>query len=56
MQDCHRLMSDGAFCEADQDLPDGNSNYEINNCEQPGFSDIFDVFQCDKGTTVLNCM
>ena len=45
MQDCHRLMSNGEFCEADQKLPDGNPNYEINNCEQQGFPEIFDVLQ-----------
>ena len=42
-------MSDGEFCEADQKLPDGNADYETNNCEQQGLPEIFDVFQCDKG-------
>jgi len=40
LADCHDHMAPGDLCEADSVLPDGNSNYNINNCEGG-----FDVFQ-----------
>ena len=36
-------MKHGELCEADQILPDGNANYEINNCGG------YDVFKCIRG-------
>jgi len=43
---CTTSMSDGELCEADLVLPNGNSNFEINNC------DIYDVFryECNSST------
>jgi len=39
MQDCHQNMVFGELCEADKQLPNGNQNFDINNCGP------FDVFQ-----------
>ena len=36
-------MHNGDLCEADEELPDGNTDYDINNC------DAFDVFKCVRG-------
>ena len=43
LRECSAEMSSNKFCEADQALPDGNSNFEINNCGK------YDIFQCMKG-------
>ena len=43
LAECTRAMSHGELCEADQTLPDGNSNFEVNNCGNS------DVFKCVKG-------
>ena len=41
-----RFGANDTFCEADQALPDGKSNYDINNC------DDFDVFRCTRGNVL----
>ena len=41
---CDHGMNDGDLCEADGPLPDGNSNFDIDNC--PG---KYDIFKCIKG-------
>ena len=41
--ECTKTMSHGKLCEANQTLPDGNSNYNVNNCGAA------DVFKCVKG-------
>jgi len=43
MKDCHEGMEDGEMCEADSVLPNGVTNYNINNC---GAYDVF-RFKCD---------
>ena len=40
-------MNQGDLCEADGPLPDGNNNYDIDNC--PG---KYDIFKCVKGKSV----
>ena len=49
MPECTSIMAPGSLCEADQRLPDGNSNYEVDNC---GFG--YDVFRCGQGTKPIN--
>ena len=44
-------MPDRSLCEADQQLPDGNPNFEINNCNDDGGDGNYDVFVCVKGGT-----
>ena len=44
-------MTEGSLCEADQQLPDGNPNFEINNCNDEGGDGNYDVFLCVKGGT-----
>ena len=44
-------MTEGSLCEADQQLPDGNPNFEINNCNDDGGDGNYDVFVCVKGGT-----
>ena len=44
-------MTEGSLCEADQPLPDGNPNFEINNCNDEGGDGNYDVFVCFKGGT-----
>ena len=41
---CNHGMNQGDLCEADGPLPDGNSNFDIDNC--PG---KYDIFKCVKG-------
>ena len=41
---CSHSMNHNDLCEADGPLPDGNTNFDINNC--PG---NYDVFKCVKG-------
>ena len=38
-------MSDGELCEADNPLPDGNQDYNVDNCGVD-----WDIFKCVKGT------
>ena len=49
MEECHIDMADRSLCEADQQLPDGNPNFEINNCNDDGGDGNYDVFVCVKG-------
>jgi hypothetical protein len=44
MAECSLNMSNGELCEADQTLPDGNANYNVNNCGN------YDIFKCATGT------
>ena len=37
-------MAPGSLCEADQRLPDGNSNFDVDNCGG------YDVFRCIQGS------
>ena len=41
---CSHGLNHNDLCEADGPLPDGNQNFDINNC--PG---KYDVFRCLKG-------
>ena len=41
---CNQVMNHGDLCEADGPLPDGNSNFNVNNC--PG---NYDIFKCVIG-------
>merc|ERR1719284_611036 len=38
INECTSTMNSGTLCEADTTLPDGNDNYDVNNC---GDFDIF---------------
>ena len=40
-------MAHGELCEADDTLPDGQTNYDIDNCG--GGSGAYDVFRCNRG-------
>ena len=44
LPECTTSMSNGELCEADGPLPDGNQNYDVNNCEP-----AYDVFKCVIG-------
>ena len=44
LPECTPSMSNGELCEADVPLPDGNQNYDVNNCAG------YDVFKCVTGT------
>jgi len=45
LQECHADMENGELCEADQILPDGYADYEVNNCD--GWSTSgYDIFVC----------
>ena len=48
LPECASNMAPGSLCQADLPLPDGNSNYDVNNC------DGHDVFQCEQGTKPIN--
>ena len=37
-------MNNNEMCEADKPLPDGNQNYDVNNCPPRN-----DIFKCIKG-------
>ena len=39
MPECSYSLSNNDLCEAERALPDGNTNYDINNC--PGDYDVF---------------
>ena len=45
LSECTSNMATGSLCEADQTLPDGTSNFDVDNC--PGG---YDVFRCTWGT------
>jgi len=47
LPNCHTNMSEGDLCEADTPLPNGNTNYNIDNC---GGYDVF-VFTCSSVQT-----
>ena len=40
-------MAHGELCEADDTLPDGQTNYDVDNCP-PGGSGAYDVFRCNR--------
>ena len=42
--ECTNDMNTGDLCEADSILPDGNTDYNINNCGH------YEVFKCKRGT------
>ena len=44
LPECTSNMAHGSLCEADLPLPDGNSNFDVDNCG------AYDVFRCRKGT------
>lgn len=46
LAECVSNMGNETLCEADKTLPDGKSNYDINNCGN------FDVFRCTRGNFV----
>ena len=48
LQECSYSMSINALCEADQTLPDGNTNWETDQC--PG---TYDVYRFTGGNIVL---
>lgn len=43
LAECFSDMATDTLCDADQALPNGTSNYDINNCG------LFDVFRCKRG-------
>jgi len=45
LPDCTRGMACGSLCEADSPLPDGQANYDINNC---GSYDVFEKVCSDQ--------
>ena len=49
--ECSSSMTNGQLCEADKTLPDGNRDYNVNNC---GGSDNFDIWKCERGTCFKN--
>ena len=46
--ECSSEMATDTLCEADQALPDGTSNYDIDNCSG------YDVFRCRPGKIAKN--
>ena len=48
LPECTSIMAPGSLCEADQRLPDGNFNYDVDNCHG------YDVFRCGQGTKPIN--
>ena len=48
MPECDRTVSIDEMCEADQALPDGNIEYDINNCHP------YDVFKHDMGKQIFS--
>ena len=39
LPECLSIMNENDLCEADQKLPDGNTNFNVNNCA--AFYDVF---------------
>ena len=50
LPECNSNMNENELCEASQTLPDGNADVNVNNCPNH-----YDVFQCQKGTTITLC-
>ena len=50
LPECTPFMSIDELCEADATLPDGNQNYDVNNCDGATSAFDNDVFKCVKGT------
>ena len=48
LPECSPSMSPDELCEADQILPDGNDDYNVDNC--PG---NFDIFKCARGAVQI---
>ena len=46
LHECTSTMDNYQQCEADQTLPDGNANFNVNNCD---LTDIFDYDEWDSG-------
>jgi len=46
LPECSNSMNNGDLCEADRALPDGQSNYNVDNC------DVYDVFRYICGSHV----
>ena len=49
MKECDPNMSNNELCEADKPLPDGNTDYEVDNCV-----DEFDVYKCVRGKQIFS--
>ena len=47
LAECSNSMHHNELCEADQTLPDGNTIYDVDNCQLS-----HDVFKCMKGKHV----
>ena len=51
LPECLYNMKENALCEADQKLPDGNENFDVNNCAA-----FYDVFRYIGGKNyILQC-
>ena len=46
LPECSSSMNENDLCEADQKLPDGNTNFNVNNCAA-----FYDVFRYKGGKT-----
>ena len=44
LKECHSAMEDGQLCEADRNLPDEQTNFDVNNCPKH-----YDIFKCVRG-------
>ena len=44
LAECSSNMKTNNLCEADKTLPDGNTNFDVNNCGSD-----YDVFKCIRG-------
>ena len=44
LTECDVSMATGEFCRANKALPDGNIDFDINNCHHS-----YDVFRCTRG-------
>jgi hypothetical protein len=49
MEGCTMSMRDGQQCNAKGPLPDGNINWNINNCPTDNFG-LYEVFKCVKSS------
>ena len=51
LPECSSSMNENDLCEADQKLPDGNENFNVNNCAA-----FYDVFRYIGGKNyILQC-
>ena len=50
LPECFADMAHGDLCEADEPLPDGNSNWEIQNCPCIMDKRAYDIFKCNRHT------